>query len=82
LIHTVTIFFDDIRMMIGAANCNTVAMPRSHIVESDSVVLSSGDLIQSLSPERFYKYLGMLEADSLKHQEMKSLLTKEYKRRV
>ena len=30
----------------------------------------------------FYKYLGTFEADYLKHQLMKSLLTKEYKHRV
>ena len=68
LIHTVNIFFDDISMTIGAAKCNIVAVSRGHLVESDSVALSSGDLIQSLSPEGVYKYLGIFEADSLKHQ--------------
>ena len=66
LIHTVNIFFDDICMSIGAAKCNIVAVSKGHLVESDSVVLSSGDVIQSLSPTSFYKYLGVLESDSFK----------------
>ena len=45
-------------------------------------MLSSGDLIAHLSPVSAYKYLGILEADSFKHQQMKDLLSKGYKRRV
>ena len=55
LIHAVNIFFDDIRMSIGAAKCNIVSVHRGHLVESDSVVLSSGDIIHPLSPEGFNK---------------------------
>lgn len=69
-------------LVIGTAKCNIVAVSRDHLVEADSVVLSSGDLIQSLSPNGVYKYLGILEADFLKPQEMKTLLTKEHKRHV
>ena len=75
---TVNIFFDDIRMSIGAAKCNIVSVHRGHLVESDSTVLC--DIIHPLSSEGFYKYLGIFEADSFKHQQMKILLTKEYKR--
>ena len=83
LIHTVNIFFDDICMSIGSAKCNIVAVSKGHLVESDNVVvLSSGDIIQSLSPTSFYKYLGVLESDCFKQQQMKNILTKEYKRRV
>lgn len=53
LIHSVNIFFDDICMSIGAAKCNIVAVSRGHLVDSDSVSLSSGDLIHYLSPIGF-----------------------------
>jgi len=82
LIHTVNIFFDDIRMSLGVAKCNIVAVSRGHLVDSDSVSLSCGDLIHYLSPVGVYKYLGILESDSFKQHQMKTLLTKEYKRRV
>ena len=82
LIRTVNIFFDEICMSIGAAKCNIVSVHKGHLVELDSVVLSSGDIIDALAPDGFYKYFGIFEADSFKHQQMKILLSKEYKRRV
>jgi len=60
LVHTVNIFFDDICMQIGANKCNVVSMNRGRLTHSDRVMLSSGDLIQSLSPDDVYKYLGVL----------------------
>ena len=69
-------------MQIGANKCNVVSMNRGRLTHSDGVMLSSGDLIQSLSPVDVYKYLGVLEADNIKHNLMKDMLTKEYKRRV
>ena len=44
-----------------------VAMARGHLIQSDGIVFSSGDLIQSLSSVDVYKYLGVLEADTVKH---------------
>ena len=39
-------------------------------------------MIKSVKDGESYKYLGMLQADQIKHQEMKDEVTKEYKRRV
>ena len=55
LIRTVNIFFDDIHVSIGATKCNITSVHRGHLVESNSVVLSSGDIIHPLSPEGFNK---------------------------
>ena len=78
LVHTVNIFFDDLCMQIGVNQCNIVAMGRGCFIQSDGIVLSSGDIIQYLSPVDVYKYLGVLEADTIKHQQMKNTLMKEY----
>ena len=59
LVHTVNIFFDGICMQIGVNKCNIVAMARGHLIQSDGIVLSSGDLIQSLFPVDVHKYLGV-----------------------
>ena len=59
-----------------------MAISRGRLVQSDGIVLSSGELIQYLSPAGVYKYLGVIEVDSIKHQQMKCMLLKEYKRRV
>ena len=58
LVHTVIIFFDDICLQISANKCNVVAMSRGHLTQFDGIVLSSGDLVQSLSPVNVYNYLG------------------------
>ena len=39
-------------MQIGVDKCNIVAMARGHLIQSVGI-LSSGDLIQSLSPVMF-----------------------------
>ena len=78
LVHTTNISFDDIWMEIGAAKCSVVVILKSHLAEANDLTLSSGDLITHLSPCSTYRYLGILEADNLKHQQMKDLLSKEY----
>ena len=82
LVHIVNIFFDDLCMQIGDDKCNIVAMARGHVIQFDGVVLSSRGLIQSLSPVDVCKYLGILEADTIKHQQMKNMLMKEYKQNI
>ena len=82
LVKTANIYFDDICMEIGAAKCSVLAILRGKLAEVNDITLSSGDLIAHLSPVSAYKYLGILEADSFKHQQMKDLLSKGYKRRV
>ena len=82
LVHTANIYFDDVCMQIGAAKCSVVAILKGHLGEANDITLSSGDLITHLSPCSTYRYLGILEADNLKHQQMKDLLSKEYKRHV
>ena len=44
--------------------------------------MPSKEIIQHLSPTNTYKYLGILESDNLKHNQMKKILHKEYKGRV
>jgi len=82
LVHTVNIFFDDICMEIGADKCNIVSIYRVNLKQFNGIGFSRSNLIYHLSPVRVYKYLGIVEVDSVKHQQIKSMLTKEYKRRV
>ena len=82
LVYTTNIFFEDICMDIGTAKCNVVAVSRGRLVDTEVISLPSGDCIQQLEPGGAYRYLGIIEADSFKHQQMKAILSKEYKRRV
>ena len=51
-------------------------------MKSEGIILLEGSKIQSLGEYDVYKYLGVLEADLIKREDMKENLKMEYKRRV
>ena len=62
-------------MDIGTAKCNVVAVSLGYLIDTKDIPLPSGDLILQLEPGGAYKYLGISEADSLKHQQLKLILS-------
>jgi len=69
-------------MDISAAKFSVLDVLKGHLAEANDIKLSSGDLICHLSPTDACKYLGILEANNFKHQQMRELLSVKYKRRV
>ena len=49
---------------------------------TDGMELPNKDKIKSLAENETYKYLGILEADTIKQAEMKEKIQKEYLRRT
>ena len=47
-------------------------------MESSGIDLPLGEIIKSLEEDGAYKYLGVLEADNIKHNEIKQEIIKEY----
>lgn len=82
LVESVRIFSKDIGMEFGIDKCAVLTMKRGKLVESHGVVLPNGEVMKGLSEDESYKYLGILEADSVKSLEMKEKVKKEYLRRV
>ena len=82
LINTVRIFSADIKMEFEIEKCTVLIMKRGTKVKSDGIVLPDAIKIKSLDEGESYKYLGVLEDDRIKHQEMKDKVSKEYLRRV
>ena len=78
LTHTVRVFSSDISMDFGIEKCATLSIKRGRRVESYGVDLPSGETIKSQEEDGTYKYLGVLEADNIKHNEIKKEITKEY----
>ena len=68
-------FFDDFRSKNGLPTSN------NNKAKMDGISLQTGDHIHELEDEG-YKYFGILEADGILHSEMKTIVTKEYIRRV
>ena len=81
LVNTVRIFTSDIQMKFGLQKCATLVMKRGKKIEDEGISMPDGQLLQDLGEES-YKYLGVLEADRIKMDEMKEKVRKEYYRRV
>ena len=81
LVNTVRIFSEDIKMEFGLSKCDVLNRKKGKVVESDGLCMPDGTIMRNIE-EGGYKYLGILEADGIKHDKMKEQLKKEYIRRV
>ena len=69
-------------MEFGISKCATMAMKGGKMVDSEALELPDGLEVPSLKVDASYKYLGMLESGTIKQEDMKVKLKKEYFRRV
>ena len=81
LVNTVRIFSEAIKMEFGLPKCGVLIMKRGKVVKSEGISMPDGKMMKNIE-EGGYKYLGILEADGVKHEEMKDQIKKEYIRRV
>ena len=56
-------------------------MKKEKVVKSEGISMPDGKMMRNIE-EGGYKYLGIFEADGVKHEEMKGQINKEYIRRV
>ena len=80
LLSTVQIFSSDSQMEIGIKKCGILVMKRRRATSTEGIELPSGDIINDVEKEG-YKYLGILEFDSVRKNDMISHLRREYLRR-
>ena len=80
--HTVRIYSQDIGMEFGIEKCALLVMKsgKRHLI--DEIDLPNPDKIRTLTENETDKYLGILEADTIKQVEMKNKIQKEYLRRT
>ena len=82
LVNTVGIFSKDIGMEFGISKCVVLIMKREKVRTCEGIVLPDAQTIKRLEEGDGYKYLGILEADDVKHNDMKQSISKEYLRRI
>ena len=82
LVQTVRVFSEDISMEFGIEKCASISIKRGKVHHHEGIRLPDGRTIQSMEEGQHYKYLGVLEADDIKHSDMKEVIRKEYLRRV
>ena len=71
LIQTVRIYNQDIGMELGIEKCAMLAMKSGKRHMTEGVELPNQVVIRTLGEKETYKYLGILEADTIKQEEMK-----------
>ena len=79
LIHTVRIYNQDIEMEFSIEKCAMLVM-KQHM--TDGMEQPNHDKIRTLGENETYKYMGLLEADTIKQVQMKDKIRKEYLRRT
>ena len=82
LIHSVRIYSQDIGMELGREKCAMLVIKSSKRHLTDGMELPNQDKVRTLGEKETYKYLGILEADTIKQVEMKEKIKKEYIRRT
>ena len=82
LTNTVNIFTRDIGMEFGIDKCAHATMKRGKLSSVGEMELTSGEIIREIESEKGYKYLGILEADNIKHSTIKANISREYYRRL
>ena len=78
LIHAVVICSQDIGMEFGIEKCTMPGMKISKRHLADGMELPNQGKIRTLRGNETYKYLGILEADTIKQVKMKEKIEKEY----
>ena len=71
----------DIEMEFGMKNCGILIMKRGEIVRCEGIKLLNCKLIKEVE-KAGRTYLGLVELDKIKENEMKEKTIKEYKRRL
>ena len=82
LIHAIRIYSQDIGMKFGIEKFAMLVIKSGKRHMTDGMELPSQDKIRNLGEKETYKYLGTLEADTIKQVEMKDKIKKEYLRRT
>ena len=82
LLNTVRIFSNDISMEFGLEKCATLTMNRGKLSQTDGIELPQVGTMKGLGLEDSYKYLGILEADDIKHAQIKKKTSAEYIKRM
>ena len=81
LIQTVRIFSDDVGMVFGLDKCAMLVLKRRKMIRTEGIELPDRKRMREVNLAE-YKYLGVLQLDSIINREMKEKVKSEYIRRV
>ena len=82
LIHAVRVYSQGIGMEFGMEKCAMLVMKSGKQHMTAGMELPNHNRIGTLEENETYKYLGILEADTIKQVQMKDMIRKEHLRRT
>ena len=82
LIQIIRIYSQDIGMEFDTGKCAMLVMKNGKRETTERIKLPNQENIRALEEKETYKYLGILEFDTIKQAEMKEKVRKEYLRRT
>ena len=82
LIQTVRVFSNDIGIEFGVEKCAVLTIKKGKMANSDGIALPNKTTTKGLKEGDSFKYLRVIQADVMKHHEMKENVKTEYYRRV
>ena len=71
LIQSVRVFSNDMGMEFGVEKCAVLTMKKGKMANSDGIALPNKTAMKGLKEGGSYKYLAVIQADGMKHHEMK-----------
>lgn len=75
------LFSEDTGMQFGLDKCGVLVLKKGKVVKLNGVALPNGQMIKDID-ESGYKYLGIVEMDKIRENDMKDKVASEYKRRL
>ena len=81
LIQTVRNFSDNVGMVFGLGKCAVLVLKRRKMVQTEGIELSEGKRMREVNLDK-YKYLRVLQLDSIVNREKKEKVKSKYIRRV
>ena len=75
LVQIVRILSQDIGMEFGISKCALLVMKRGKFCQRDGIGLPISQQIRAREEGETYKYLGVLEADEIKHEAKTGIFT-------
>ena len=81
LLNSIRIFSNDISMEFCLDKCTTLAITKGKVTEIRGMNLPNNN-IKGLNLDETYKYLGILQADNIKHKQVKKKALSEFHKQV
>ena len=78
LTPAVTLYSDDIGMEFGIRKCAMQIMKSRKRLRTEGIELPNQDKIRTLGEKETYKYLGILDSNTIKQAEMKAKIRNDY----